>query len=114
MDFCSYCAEQIILLIATYVRCLWSNWLHLLRVNRGWLDCNSGPLISFLHTTKSTERKWFDPEFSVSRDGNPEHFHGFKEKHIWRILTQAATIIGKDAKQMQPSSPQASHVGDDE
>ena len=30
----------------------------------------------------------------VSRDENPEHFHGFKEKNIWRILTQA-TIIGK-------------------
>ena len=63
-------------------------------VNRGWLDCNSGLLISFLHTTKSNERKWFDPEFSVSRDGNPEHFHGVKKKNIWRILTQA-TIIGK-------------------
>ena len=35
-----------------------------------------------------------DPEFSVSRDGNPEHFHGFKAKNIWPILTQA-TIIGK-------------------
>lgn len=30
----------------------------------------------------------------VSRDANLEHFHGFKEKNIWRILTQA-TIIGK-------------------
>ena len=63
-------------------------------VNCGCLDCNSGPLISFLHTTKSNELKGFDFEFSVSRDGNPEHFHGFKEKNIWRILTQA-TIIRK-------------------
>ena len=68
------------------------NWYGV--VNRGWLDFNSGPSISFLHTTKSNERKWFDPEFSVSRDGNPEHFHGFKSKNIWRILTQA-TIVGK-------------------
>ena len=47
-------------------------------VNRGWLDCNSGPSISFLDTTKSNERRGFDPEFSVARDGNPAHFHGFK------------------------------------
>ena len=59
-------------------------------VNRGWLDCNSGPSISFLDTTKSNERKRFDREFSVSHDGNPEK----REKYVAHFDT-SNNYIGK-------------------